>query len=253
MCFSIAHDSLRAGPPEPSLNEDFMLTLLQHAFCPHSRFIRLALAEHGLECRLVEERVWERREAFLELNPAATTPVLVEEGHPPVPGASVIAEYLDETRGAGLQERRLMPEDPIARVEVRRLTLWFNHKFFVEVSGPMVMERCYKRYMRMEQGGGPPDTDAIRAARTNIRYHLAYIGWLVGTRNWLAGEDMSYADLAAAAHLSSVDYLGDVPWSEDEAAKTWYARVKSRPSFRPLLGDALPGVPASATYANLDF
>jgi glutathione S-transferase len=230
-----------------------MLTLLQHAFCPHSRFIRLALAEYGLEARLVDERVWERREAFLELNPAATTPVLVEEGHPPVPGAMVIAEYLDETRGAGLLERRLMPEDPIARAEVRRLSSWFNDKFFAEVSGPMVMERCYKRHMRMEQGGGPPDTDAIRAARTNIRYHLAYIGWLVGTRNWLAGEDMSYADLAAAAHLSTVDYLGDVPWSEDEAAKTWYARVKSRPSFRPLLGDTLPGVPASATYANLDF
>jgi glutathione S-transferase len=230
-----------------------MLTLLQHSFCPHSRFVRLALAEHGLETRLVEERVWERREAFLELNPAGTTPVLVEEGHPPVPGAAVIAEYLDETRGAGLGERRLLPVDPIDRVEVRRLTSWFNDKFFDEVSGPMVNERCYRRYMRADQGGGPPDTDTIRAARVNIRYHLAYIGWLVRTRNWLAGETMSYADLAAAAQLSSVDYLGDVPWNEDEAAKTWYARVKSRPSFRPLLQDALPGVPASAVYANLDF
>lgn len=229
-----------------------MLTLLQHAFCPHSRFIRLVLAEHRLEARLVDERVWERREAFLELNPAGTTPVLVEEGHPPVPGAGVIAEYIDETRGAALPQR-LLPDDPTARVEVRRLASWFNDKFFAEVSGPMVTERCYKRYMRIEQGGGPPDTDAIRAARTNIRYHLAYIGWLVRTRNWLAGEDLSYADLAAAAHLSTVDYLGDVPWSEDEAAKIWYARVKSRPSFRPLLADALPGVPASATYANLDF
>jgi glutathione S-transferase len=125
-----------------------MLTLLQHSFCPHSRFVRLALAEHGLETRLVEERVWERREAFLELNPAGTTPVLVEEGHPPVPGAAVIAEYLDETRGAGLGERRLLPVDPIDRVEVRRLTSWFNDKFFDEVSGPMVNERCYRRYMR---------------------------------------------------------------------------------------------------------
>jgi glutathione S-transferase len=250
---ALRDDSRRAGSPECSVNDASMLTLLQHAFCPHSRFVRLALAEHGLETRLVEERTWERREAFLELNPAGTTPVLVEEGHPPVPGANVIAEYLDETRGAGLQERRLMPEDPIARVEVRRLTGWFNDKFFAEVSGPMVMERCYKRHMRIEQGGGPPDTDAIRAARTNIRYHLAYIGWLVRTRNWLAGENMSYADLAAAAHLSSVDYVGDVPWSEDEAAKIWYARVKSRPSFRPLLADTLPGVPPSSTYANLDF
>jgi glutathione S-transferase len=230
-----------------------MLTLLQHAFCPHSRFVRLILAEHGLETRLVEERTWERREAFLELNAAGTTPVLIEEGHPPVPGAAIIAEYIDETRGAALYERRLMPTDPAARVEVRRLTSWFNDKFFAEVSGPMVMERCYKRYMRVEQGGGPPDTDAIRAARANIRYHLAYIGWLVQTRNWLAGDNLSFADLAAAAHLSSIDYLGDVPWSEDEAAKTWYARVKSRPSFRPLLADSLPGVPPSPVYADLDF
>ena len=253
MCFSLVHDSCPAGSDRYSTHEACMLTLLQHSFCPHSRFSRLMLAEHGLETRLVEERVWERREAFLELNPAGTTPVLVEEGHPPVPGAAVIAEYLDETRGAGLRERRLLPEDPIARVEVRRLAAWFNDKFFAEVSGPMVNERCYRRYMRADQGGGPPDTDAIRAARVNIRYHLAYIGWLVRTRNWLAGENMSYADLAAAAHLSSVDYLGDVPWQEDEAAKTWYARVKSRPSFRPLRQDALPGVPASAAYANLDF
>ena len=108
--------------------------------------------------------------------------------------------------------------------------------------------------MRTEQGGGPPDTDAIRAARTNIRYHLAYIGWLVRhARTGLPATGMSYADLAAAAHLSSVDYLGDVPWSEDEAAKNWYARVKSRPSFRPMLADALPGVPPAPTYADLDF
>ncbi len=230
-----------------------MLTLFHHPVCPHSRYIRLALAEHGLEARLIEERVWDRREAFLELNPAATTPVLIEDGGPSVPGSAVIAEYLDETRGAVLGERRLLPADPAGRVEVRRLASWFNDKFFAEVSGPLVSERYYRRHMRVEQGGGPPDTDAIRAARANIRYHLAYIGWLVRTRDWLAGERLSYADLAAAAHLSSVDYLGDVPWNEDEAAKAWYARVKSRPSFRPILADALPGVPPSITYANLDF
>jgi glutathione S-transferase len=230
-----------------------MLTLFHHSFCPHSRFIRLALAEHRLNPRLVEERVWDRREDFLALNPAGTTPVLVEEGIPPVPGASVIVEYLDDTHGAELFENRLMPLEPARRIEVRRLAAWFNDKFFAEVSGPLVNERFYKRHMRIEQGGGPPDTDAIRAARINIRYHLAYIGWLVRTRDWLAGDRLSYADLAAAGHLSAVDYLGDVPWSEDETAKSWYARVKSRPSFRPLLADALPGVPPSAAYANLDF
>ena len=230
-----------------------MLTLFHHSFCPQSRFVRLALGEYGLKVRLVEERPWERRHEFLALNPAATLPVMVEEGRPPIPEARTIAEYLDETRGPDLAGHRLLPQDPNARVEVRRLTAWFTDKFHAEVSGPLVAERVFKRHMSREQGGGPPDTDAIRAALANIRYHLAYIGWLVRTRDWLAGERLTYADLAAAAHLSSIDYLGDVPWSEDEAAKTWYARVKSRPSFRPLLVDTHAGIPPSKTYADLDF
>jgi glutathione S-transferase len=230
-----------------------MFTLFHHPFCPHSRFVRLALGEYGVESRLVEERVWERRESFLTLNPAGTTPVLIEEGRPAIPGAGIIAEFLDETRGAELDEHRLLPRDISARVEVRRLMGWFNDKFFAEVSGPLLAERFYKRHMKIDQGGGPPNTDAMRAARANIRYHLAYIGWLAASRDWLSGERLTYADLAAAAHLSTVDYLGDVPWSEDESAKAWYARVKSRPSFRPILNEVAAGVAPSATYANLDF
>jgi glutathione S-transferase len=130
---------------------------------------------------------------------------------------------------------------------------WFNEKLFAEVTDMLVTEKIYKRSMTTEQGGGPPDTVAIRAARSNIRYHLAYIGWLIRQRTWLAGDRMSYADLAAAAHLSVADYLGDVPWSEDETAKIWYARVKSRPSFRPILADSIAGTPPSPTYADLDF
>lgn len=230
-----------------------MLTLFHHPFCPHSRFVRLALSELGLPIRLVEERVWERREEFLMLNPAGTTPVLLVDGIPPIPGAATIAEFLDETHGSELGDRRLLPNELAGRIEVRRLSGWFNDKFFAEVSGPLVNERLYKRHMRPEQGGGSPDTEMIRVARSNIRYHLSYVGWLAQTRNWLTGEQLSYADLAAAAHLSAVDYFGDVPWAEDESAKTWYARVKSRPAFRPILAEVVPGLPASKTYADLDF
>jgi len=230
-----------------------MLTLFHHPICPHSRFVRLALEEYGLPPRLQEERVWERRQEFLALNPAGTTPVLVEEGAPPVPGAAIIAEYLDETRGLGLGEFRLMPREVGSRVEVRRLMSWFNDKFFAEVSGALVMERVYKRYIPAGSGGGAPDTETLRAARGNIKYHLAYIGWLSRRRDWLAGDSLTYADLAAAAHLSAVDYLGDVPWNEDETAKNWYARIKSRPSFRALLTETLPGLPPAKSYADLDF
>jgi glutathione S-transferase len=230
-----------------------MLTLFHYPLCPHSRFVRLMLEELSLPVRLVEERPWERREEFLMLNPAGTTPVLVEEGMPPVPGAAVIAEYLDETHAAMAPQVRLLPSEASDRVEVRRLCSWFNDKLFAEASGPLVTERVYKRFMPADRGGGPPDTETMRAARSNIRYHLSYIGWLIRRRDWLAGERLSYADLCAAAHLSTIDYLGDVPWEQDETAKAWYARIKSRPAFRTLLGETLPGLTPSPSYANLDF
>lgn len=230
-----------------------MLTLLHHPFCPHSRFIRLALGEYGLNATLSEERPWERREGFLELNPAGQTPVLLVEGMPAIPGAPVIAEYLNEAHGALRERHPLIGYSLQERVEVRRLMSWFGDKFFAEVSGPLAHERLFKRYMTAEQGGGSPDSHVLRAARSNIRYHLAYIGWLAAKRDWLAGERLTYADLVAAAHLSVMDYLGDVPWNEDENAKHWYARMKSRPAFRPLLADLSPGLPPAPTYADLDF
>jgi glutathione S-transferase len=229
-----------------------MFTLFHHPFCPHSRFVRLVLGEYGLEARLVEERVWERHEDFLALNPAGTTPVLLDENQP-IPGAAIIAEYIDETLGHEMAQRRLLPSTMAERIEVRRLMAWFNEKFFEEATHPLVTERIYKRFMSEENGGGAPAAEVIRAAKTNVRYHLAYIGWLAQRRNFLAGDRLTYADLAAAAHLSAIDYLGDVPWIEDDAAKAWYARVKSRPSFRPLLSEWLAGVPASQTYVDLDF
>ena len=230
-----------------------MLTLFHHPLCPHSRYVRLILGEYGIDVRQVEERFWERREEFLLLNPAGEIPVLVTEGQPAIPGASIIAEYIEETRPPSAGEDRLLPSIPTQRVEVRRLANWFNDKFHAEVSGVLVTERVFKRHMTKEQGGGPPDTEAMRAARHNIRYHLAYIGWLVRTRDWLVGDRLSLADLAAAAHVSVADYLGDVPWKEDEAAKNWYARVKSRPAFRALLAETLAGIPPAKSYADLDF
>lgn len=228
------------------------MQLYHQFFCPHSRFVRLALAEHGLDAALVEEHEWKRRPEFLALNPAGTVPVLLDQGLA-VPGAGVIAEYLNESFGSQMADLRLMPPRAADRVEVRRLLIWFNAKFFAEVSELLAREKIWKRYMRPDEGGGPPDSFVIRTARANISQHLRYLGWLAKTRKWLAGEQLSYADLAAAAHLSTCDYLGDVPWAEDENAKNWYARIKSRPAFRALLGETIPGLPAAPSYANLDF
>lgn len=230
-----------------------MAVLLHHPLCPQSRFVRLLLGEYGIEPELIEERAFERRDDFLLINPAGQTPVFVDDNGLVIPGVTTIAEYFDETYGQTLGNHRLLPEEPQDRVEVRRLCEWFHQKFFAEVSQWLVTEKIYKRFSRPAAGSSAPDMDLVRAARANIRYHLRYIGYLTGHRNWLAGNRLSYADLAAAAHLSSVDFLGDVPWDEDETAKHWYARMKSRPAFRALLADRLPGFVPAEVYADLDF
>lgn len=222
-----------------------MRVLYHHALNPGSRKVRLALAEKGLEFELKAEQVWERRQAFLRLNPAGEVPVLIEEDGTVVPGDGVITEYLDEI----YPERQLLGEGALDRVEVRRLTNWFDRKFAREVSEPLLEEKLLKRLAR----SGSADSQAIRAANHNIHHHLEYLAWLAERRNWLAGESLSLADLAAAAHLSCVDYLGHVPWDNHPVARDWYARIKSRPIMRALLSDSVPGVPAPAHYADLDF
>jgi len=230
-----------------------MPKLTQFRLCPLSRSIRIALAEAGTDVELVEERPWEWRASFLEKNPAGELPVLELDDGTVVCGAYAISEYLSEEHAADNERRTppLFPGDRVERAEVRRLVDWFHGKLNREVTRELLHERVYGG---MSAGGGhAPDPDVLRAIRANLRYHLSYLDHLALRRGWLAGEEMSFADIAAAAHLSSIDYLGEVPWDGHAAAKSWYVRLKSRPAFRSILADRLPGAPPANTYANLDF
>ena len=230
-----------------------MPTLYHHPMSSTSRFVRLILTEYGYQPELIEEQPWEKRRDFLALNPAGTLPVYVDDSMRALCGATVISEYLDETHGVLKRDRRLLAEDPFQRAEIRRLTEWFLIKMEQDVTRPLARERVYKLQMTPDQGGGAPDSKVLRAARTNIRQHLTYLTWLAGSRTWLAGDRMSYADLAAAASLSVLDYLGEIDWSDQPLAKDWYQRIKSRPSFRPLLQDRVRGLTPVSHYADLDF
>jgi glutathione S-transferase len=212
---------------------------------PFSRMIRLVLGEKRLEAELIEERVWEKRLDFLRLNPAGEVPVMVERDGRVFADCGAIFEYLEETA----PDPRLLPHAPVERAEVRRLVGWFNVKFNAEVTENLVAERAIKRLSRT----GYPDSAKVKAGAKAIKTHLEYIGWLVEKRHWLAGDALTVADFAAAAHLSCLDFIGDVPWEVSEPAKEWYARVKCRPAFRPLLADHLPGFSPPPHYADLDF
>ena len=212
---------------------------------PQSRKVRVVLAEKRLAVELKAERVWERRPEFLALTPAGEVPVLVDEGGEVIADSGAICEYIEELH----PDPPLLGRDALSRAETRRLVAWFDGKFADEVTANLLGEKVLKRFL----GLGEPSSDAIRAGTENIHYHLDYVAYLTERRRWLAGDEFSLADIAAAAHLSTADYLGDVPWAAHEEAKDWYARVKSRPSFRPLLADHIPGLPPPGHYADLDF
>jgi len=222
-----------------------MRTLYHLWLSPMSRKVRLVLGEKKLPFELRFERTWERRPEFLAMNPAGKVPVLEDEDGAVVADSYAIVEYLEER----YPEPSLLGKTAAERAETRRLAAWFDTLFDREVTSNLVNEKVFKKFLKM----GQPDSEAIRRACENIRAHLDYIGQLAEQRNWLAGESVSLADLAAGAHLSACDYLGDVPWSKFPGAKTWYARLKSRPSFRPLLSDYIPGLPPPRNYADLDF
>lgn len=222
-----------------------MRTLFHLWLHPYSRKVRMALAEKRLDFELRIEKIWERRTEFLAMNPAGDVPVLVEPDGTTLTNSQVICEYLEEIH----KDTNLLGTDPVQRSETRRLVAWFDVKFNREVTDNLVGEKLMKRFLKLGEPHGP----SIRAGHANIHYHLDYIGFLTEKRTWLAGDDFSLSDIAAAAHLSTIDYIGDVPWDEHQAAKDWYARVKSRPSFKPLLDDRMPGFTPSAHYEDVDF
>jgi glutathione S-transferase len=222
-----------------------MRTLYHLPLSPFSRKIRLVLAEKKLPFEMRVEKVWERRPEYLALQPANTVPTLVEENGLVVPDSMAICEYLEEAYPETPLLGRSIPE----RIEVRRLVAWFDGKFAQEVTRNLLGEKFMKRLMDR----GNPDAGALRAGYGAVKPHLEYLGALAENRGWLAGPALSLADFAAAGHLSALDFVGDVDWSLSAAAREWYARIKSRPAFRPLLGDRVPGVTPPPHYADLDF
>jgi glutathione S-transferase len=222
-----------------------MRILYQLPLSPYCRKVRLVLAEKRLPFEMRLEKVWERRSEYLAMNPSGCVPTLVEENGLTIPDSSVICEYLDEA----------YPDDPLMgrtlgeRVEVRRLNAWFDGNFAQDVSRNLLNEKFLKRL----SGKGIPDASSLRAGYANLRPHLEYIGMLAENRKWLAGHSLSLADFTAAAHLSALDFIGDVDWNMSPSAKDWYARIKSRPGFRPLLHDHVVGITPPEHYTNLDF
>ncbi|MBE6463378.1 MAG: glutathione S-transferase family protein [Alphaproteobacteria bacterium] len=221
-----------------------MVLLIHHSVSPQSRKMRLIMAEKKMLFVLKEEEPWNLSQSVIEINPAEDLPILVFDGKV-ISGNYAITEYLEESN----PQYKLLPEDPKERAEVRRIMDWFDTKFYNEVYKYIVAEKIVKRF-QLKQA---PNSKVLKAGLNNLRYHMEYIDYLADRNNYLAGKELTLADLTVAAHLSIIDYLGDIYWEDYKNAKLWYAKIKSRPSFKDILKDNIKGIHPSANYTNLDF
>lgn len=225
-----------------------MPRLLHHRLDPASRLARLMFAEYGVAVDLEDVRPWLRDAALLEINPAATVPILLDDDVPPVVGTLATIHAIDDHYTPATVDS-LIPSDAAIRSEMWRLIEWVLVKLNDEVTRYILEEKIVKRDIK----GAAPEPGVLRAAKANLAEHLLYFNWLFATRHWAAGPVLTLADFALAAHLSSLDYLGDVLWDSAPETRQWYARIKSRPAFRTLLNDRIVGMPAAQGYTDLDF
>lgn len=221
-----------------------MLRLYHSPLSPFCRKVRLCLAEKRVEVELVEEKYWEKSAEFLRRNPAGKVPVLRIEGKT-LTESTAICEYLEDI----YPEPALFPKDADEKYETRRLVAWFDDKFHQEVTSKLLYERVIKKV----SGQGFPDSKNVKEGARSIKFHISYMEWLLERRRWLAGEHLSVADFAAAAHFSALDYISDVDWTRSNVVKDWYAKIKSRPAFRRILADQISGFPPPSHYNDLDF
>lgn len=226
-----------------------MPSLVHHPLDPDSRLVRLMCAEYGVPIDLEEIKPWLREEALLVINPAATLPILFTETDQPVVGIMATIHAVEDLYSPETIEG-LVPADVMARAEMWRLVEWVLVKLNEEVTRYLIEEKIAKRDIR----GATPEPAVLRAAKTNLAEHLLYFNYLLASRRWLGGDEMSLADFALAAHFSTLDYMGDIDWSKvPSETRDWYSRIKSRPAFRTLLNDRVVAMPPSKGYADLDF
>ena len=224
-----------------------MRALFHYPLLPGCRQVRMAFGEKKLKVREVVIDPWEPDADFLALAVEGEPPVLrdvTEAGPVTIVGVRALCEYADEAS----TRNKLIPGDRIARAEVRRLCDWFDNRFDIEVNALILAEKIETAHV-----GQTPDTQTLREGRTHLREHMDYMSWLLDRRDGLAGPEFSLADIAGAAAFSCLDYVDEIPWRDFPDVKSWYQRIKSRPSMRPILSDRVPGLRPPLHYSDLDF
>jgi glutathione S-transferase len=222
-----------------------MSVVQHHILCPFSRQLRIILLEKNISFTLKSVNFWEEQNSCGTLMLGCDFPILVNKDGLKIAGIYPLIEYLEETAPAV----NLIGHSIEDKANIRQQITWFNNKFYLEITQVIIKERIVNFYTK----GGEPNSKALRAAKTMLHYQMSDLEEITTREKWLAGATMSLSDIAASAQISLLDYLGDISWDKYPATKEWYAIIKSRPSFRSILNERIPGFLPSKDYSNLDF
>lgn len=222
-----------------------MQVLYHYNICPFSRKVRFVLNEKKVPFTLHSEKFWEKRTNFLKLNPAGTVPLLIAKPNIKIIGSQNIIDFFEEVNNAP----KLICGNPLEKCEIRRIISWFDEKFYNEVSKIFLEEKILKFLEKKEA----PHSQKLSSASDALGRHMQYLNYLLSKNQWITGSKITLADLTAAAHISTIDYLGEIRWDKYELVKEWYSVVKSRPSFQDILQDIVVGFPPVKHYKELDF
>ena len=230
-----------------------MIKLFQFKLCPFSRRVRYTLEEYNIRFVMIDEIIWNKRKEFLAVNPGGSLPVLIDEDDNVIINNYAIIEYIEEKHSQTTGGSSLILGDLSTKAEIRRLVDWYDNKFYHEVSKIILRELIDKYYMKDKIDDKSPNMESVRIAQENSTYHFKYLSYLISSRSWIAGDFISQADIAAASHISCLDYLNKIDWDKWLEIKNWYARIKSRPAFSSILGDHIAGFQPPNHYSNPDF
>ena len=214
---------------------------------PLARTVRLLLGEKKWSFEAIEIRPWVSDLELAALAPGAQAPALLDtdaEVRTSAVGSLAICTYIEESQPSP----RLLPFAPTERAEARRLWQW-SEESFAGINNTLLEERV-RQWVRRDRS---PDSNAMRQGLHALKNRMTFLDALAAERSCIAGRNLSLADLSVAAHLSAYDYFGDVPWELAPDLKAWYSRMKSRPSFRPLLSDRVGNARPAKHYEDLDF
>ncbi|HHD2090289.1 TPA: glutathione S-transferase family protein [Klebsiella pneumoniae] len=159
-------------------------------------------------------------EAFYQLNPNRTVPVLQDGDNPPLWETGAILRYL----ASRYANEAFWPGDLLARTEVDRWAEWSKQNIALGFTAPV-----FWRVVRTP--AAERDPQAIAAAVTPLEQKLAIAEARLAGSRYLVGDTFTLADIQFG-HVLYRYFAIDITRRPLPHLAAYYARLTARPAFR---------------------